>query len=587
MDPQARTFNKPLFILFAIGSLAAVFFLPYFIAQAPSTSHSWTFAYNNRAGIFILLVSIAIGVFWSRGMGLELPEPGRPNPLPKWILACALATVLCGYVAKYFSAGIYGGWGEANYFVGRVWLLDQGKLPYVDFEYAYGVLFLYGPLSLHRLCNLGVAQAYYLFCLLIFLTGTVLLFKVISDSNYPSNVRNNIFLILFIPGTLGILALGANYTFFRFVCPLYFISLFQRALLEGRAPSKLRAQLIAFACTMILLLISPETAIAFAFACAALFACSVYSAAELNRATLISFAGLLLQFAFIFSIARRVRILDTVMSANSNANSFPIAIAPHIVLYCGSLFLCSCFLFVRISQMSLPDLNIGFILVSIPMVAAALGRCDPAHVFWNGLGVFISTLFYFSSDRFRYRRYRMAFLAFLFIIPTLTGSLIGIHRPESGTKRPADSISVDSLYPFWHTEFLAPFGFTPNGMGTTLSARIDYGRYDGTINNDSQESIEETISEMRNNPNGALLLRQGFEGQCETNPAGERLAISLLFGFPYFGRTVHSESIRKPICDFINANYQIMQPPDAQNFNYGLWVRKPVQTTQESAIAHP
>jgi hypothetical protein len=34
-------------------------------------------------------------------------------------------------------------------------------------------------------------------------------------------------------------------------------------------------------------------------------------------------------------------------------------------------------------------------------------------------------------------------------------------------------------------------------------------------------------------------------------------------------------SIRKPICDYILDYYEMAQPPGAQNFDYGLWVRRP------------
>jgi hypothetical protein len=121
---------------------------------------------------------------------------------------------------------------------------------------------------------------------------------------------------------------------------------------------------------------------------------------------------------------------------------------------------------------------------------------------------------------------------------------------------------------------LAPLGYKPNGIGTYLSNRVDYGRYEGLENANTVEAIQEKLSEIRNHPEKALLLPEGFEETCRIDIPAERLEISKLFGFPYLGRAIHPESVRQPICDYISAQYGLAQAPAPENFEYGLWVAK-------------
>lgn len=580
MNPDAKTVNRPLFVLFAACSLAAVFFIPYFVPQTPSTSESWVFGYNNRAGIALLLAAVVTGVWWTRGMGLHLAAPAPAKALSNKILYGAIAATCCACALMYILAGTYGGFEEANYQIDRVWLLEQGKQPYVDFEYAYGAGLLYGPMLLQRIFRVDVAQGYYIFFLLTLVAGTFIFFKLIATCNYPSNLGNKIFLLIYIPGSISILAMGTNYTFLRFASPLYFISVYQGMLFEPGYRSFIRSSLTAAFFTAVLILISPETSLAFVFACPILYVlCAPFAS---RRALLATTGILLLLLGSIFSLAWRLQVFGTMTSAAGNANSFPIAIAPHILFYIMSLFLCGCYLFVRFQNDEFSDRMIGLILVAIPMMAGALGRCDPGHLGWYGLGFIIPIMFLLSNSPGWFRRYRNAYLAFLVVIPFFSSLVVAqpnlfrvlhIWNPSGFASVPAAAISVDSLFPSWKGDFLAPFGFKPNGYGTTLSTRIDYGRYEAPLNNDTAASVQETISEIEAHPEEALLLPKGFDATCNIDPKFERLDLSLLFAFPYFGRAVHTRSIRQPLCDFIVENYQVVQPPTAQTFYWGLWER--------------
>lgn len=411
--------------------------------------------------------------------------------------------------------------------------------------------------------------------------------------------------------------MGTHYTLLRYTCPLFFILTTHRIFEGGGARSRVNAASLAVVFTAILLLISPETAIAFAFACAVIF---LLSTPSLSSSALATFAGFLLTVCVVFWAALKCHVLDTVKASGGGADSFPVAFAPHILLFFASLFVCACYTFRRVSERCVHDNTIGLIAFSIPMIAAALGRCDPGHVLLNGLGIFLASMFYMSNYRIGWKCYKAVFAVVLFLIPALSAtwlllpslarcgfdmltetsenswmrsSLIHIGRVYvahfAGPAKRAkfekalensqhlgipDTIEFTITYPTWHGTFLAPLGYKPNGLGTYLSNQVDYGHFEGFENANTVDAIHEKLAEIKQNPEKALLLPDHFERTCQIDVPTERLEISLLFAFPYFGKAVHPESVRQPICDYILANYRLEQWPTSQNFWYGLWIAK-------------
>lgn len=146
-------------------------------------------------------------------------------------------------------------------------------------------------------------------------------------------------------------------------------------------------------------------------------------------------------------------------------------------------------------------------------------------------------------------------------------------------ERPAipEKIDFAHVYPSWRGTFLAPFGFAPSGLGTYLSDKINYGRYEGFENANTLAAIHEKVAEMNDHPERALLLPEQFEHKCQIDVSAERSKLSALYMFPYLGRAVHPESIRKPVCVYILTHYKLEQEPSEENFWYGLWVAQPVE----------
>jgi hypothetical protein len=618
MDEKARGVNGWLFAAYVVCSLAVVFYVPYLVPQAASTSDSYLFGYNNRAGIVLLLALVAVGAIWTRGLNLEVRAKGASPPVTRKTFLVVLSLVLLGCLAMDGLGGGFGGFGESSYGIDRTWLLSQGRIPYVDFEWPFGAGLLYGPLLLHRLLPVGLVQAYYVFWIVNCLVGIWLLYKVINMVDYPSERKNTIFLLLCgATGCLAVFLMAARYSPVRYAGPLFSILVVDKVLKGSGAGARMYGALLAVAFTAILFLISPEIAIAHAFACACLF---LLSSAKRSVGALLGFAGLVLALGMVGWAALRLHLLDTMRASGSGADSFPICPAPGILLFFAAIFVCACYVVRRFRVGGVEDNSIGLIAFSIPMVAAALGRCDPSHLALNGEAIFLTSMLYVSHYRVAWKWYKAAFVVFMILLPAVGWAMglmslvervsvdrIGERGQEARISREiiAARLKVDavlhrgrhkatlegmvaeapalaagarnadlaaSLYPSWQGRFLAPFGYRPNGYGSDLSGRVDYGRFEGFENANTAAAIQEKLAEIRDHPEEALLLPDHFESLCQIDVAAERHEISSWFDFPYFGKAVHPESLRRPVCEDIVAQYQLEVAPGKENYEYGLWV---------------
>ena len=599
--------------------MAAIFYLPTLVQTAPAMSASYNFGYNNQVGVVLVLLLVAIGAVLNQRSESATMHTRSFSICSSENPYRALIAVLLGCLVMVVFAGRLGGFGESTYFIDRAWMLSQGRIPYVDFEWAYGVSFLYVPDLLHHLLHLDIVQAYYLFWVFNFLLGTVLLFSVVNMVDYPTKSKQTIFLLLYGSSFLSIVCMGINYTYLRFTCPLFFILVVHKLLNRSGSKSRVYAALLSVAFTIILLLISPEIALAHAFACVCLF---LLPAPGRNGRFLAVFAGLLLALMVVFCTALKLHVLDSIKVNGKGADSFPVIFAPHILLFFAALFVCACYVFRRCLERSIQDNTIGLIAFSVPMLAAALGRCDPGHVLVNGEGVFLASMFYVSNYKAAWKLYKTAFVVFLIIIQSYSGmslyvpllkqvgkivlgesnsnsiiirSITYIGRQSitkfgSASKQAmlkavianpplvyTDRVDLNSLYPLWHGTFLAPYGYRPNGFGTYLSNQVDYGHYEGFENANSLDAIHVKLAEIKSHPEKALLLPEHFEDICHFNSPLEKHVIGDLFDFPFIGRAVHPNSICQPICDYILARYRLLQEPTPQYFGYGLWIVKPVE----------
>ena len=583
---ESWNITKLPFVAYALVGLAAIAFLPTLAPSAPTASDSYLFGYNNRVGISLLLLLVAIGVVWTKGIKFGFRSEGASRLVPNRTLAFSLITVLTGCVIMYLFAGRYGGFGESYYLIDRARLLAEGKAPYRDFQFSYGAALLYGPVVIDFLFRTGIANAYYIFWMSNFLLGTFLLFKSVNMVDYPTPRKRQIFLLLYFAGLFAIIRMGTNYTFLRFVPALFFVLVIQRMFKNPADRWNAGPVLASVLFAAILILISPETALAFAFAC--VWIC-LFLRGETALGRGANVATLLAGFSIVFWTAKEFHVLDTVLADAGGADDFPIMMAPHILVFFFAVFVCGCYVYWRIRDRRLRDNTIGLIGYSLPTLAAALGRCDPSHVYWNGLAVFLASMFYVSNRAKAWALYACAFLLFVMLLPNaaefylfvpkqLSGVVYLNNHPEERSKNK----DVLDLFPNYSGKLLAPFGYRPDGLGTLVSARIDYGRYEDLTNVYTPRSVAEKVEEMRQSPEKALVLPEHAFDLCRTNPRKERHYLSVLFVFPYFGRAVHPESVQDPICDYIREKYRVEQEPSQETFWYGIWVPKLTDRLQEA-----
>jgi hypothetical protein len=280
----------------------------------------------------------------------------------------------------------------------------------------------------------------------------------------------------------------------------------------------------------------------------------------------------------------------------------------------------ACYVFRRLAGAGATDNTIALILYSIPMMAAALGRCDSGHVLANGEGILIATTFYLSNTRRVWRWYSAAFVLIFIAFPA--AEVVWVDKPlfvrlgldtlsEGNSNSPVSNalfrlgqryiniavkparqaqlertlenarrggvppvIEFPAVYPGWHGGFLAPFGYRPNGIGTYFSSDIDFGYYDGLENALTEAAIARKVAEMKDHPHKALLLPDQFADLCRVNMDAERHQISMLMEFPYLAKAAHPDSIDAPLCGFILERYRQQDEAAAGNFGYAVWVAK-------------
>src|SRR5215469_3509755 len=321
---ESRKITKLPFAAYALVGLAAIAFLPTLAPSAPTASDSYLFGYNNRVGISLLLLLVAIGVVWTKGIKFGFLSEGASRLVPNRTLAFSLITVLTGCVIMYLFAGRYGGFGESYYLIDRARLLAEGKAPYRDFQFSYGAALLYGPVVIDFLFRTGIANAYYVFWMSNFLLGTFLLFKSVNMVDYPTPRKRQIFLLLYFAGLFAIIRMGTNYTFLRFVPPLFFVLVIQRMFKNPTDRWNAGPVLASVLFAAILILISPETALAFAFAC--VWIC-LFIRGETALARGAKVATLLAGFFVVFWTAKEFQVLDTGLADAGGADDFPIMMA--------------------------------------------------------------------------------------------------------------------------------------------------------------------------------------------------------------------------------------------------------------------
>lgn len=575
-------------------------FLPYLVPQQAVASDAYLFGYNNRAGVVLLVLLAAAAAIRTRGFGLHFSAVRSGTAPSRKALAVCLAVQAAACLGMIRIAGALGGFCESCYEIDRVWLLSQGRLPYTGFEWPFGLGLLYGPLWISRGLHVGVAEGYYVFWMAASLAGVCLLFGVIQRLDFATTRKTAIFVLLFAAFLPSVMGMGAHYTLLRYASPLYFILVVQKAAALHEKPRAAAALSVLF--TTALLLISPEMAIAHAFACFVLLfpRRTVLSPGSLSAAW---YTAMATGIGVLFGVAARLHMLDTLRASGGGADSFPVPLSLPVLFLFAVVFVCACYLVQRWRQ-QLDDNSVALIVVALPLLAAAMGRCDPGHILTNGAGLILAVFLYASQTTRSWRLYCAAFLVAFMAVPSYPDSrlflpLIRAANMETGVMRSGGTLrSVEGLnlhivpgkinlaevYPAAARQagdqiLEAPFAYSPNGFADYHSSELEYGYFKGMENANTPAAVARKIGELAQHPERDLLLPAPSSNLCGVNGPLERQLVTLLFSFPYTAKVSHPESVHQPLCDYIAAHYSLTQPASESSFGYELWTPKPHHPT--------
>jgi hypothetical protein len=604
-----------LIVLFAFIILCffSVFKLPFLVKPFQiAVSSAYDYGFNNSMAIFSIIVFTLAGAiiiltsFKSIIENekdfdlLDVNHKDRMNPKHFGIIF----TIYFLVILVLYLLNAQRGYGEANYFFGKLDRLYLKQAPYIDFEYAYGLLFLYLPkylLDFIKAFGLGPKEAYYFVFLLLNLIGLYSLYHIVNLLNITAKRKTIIFYAIALPAFP--ISLGFNYIFIRFITPFVCIIILDHVFkkLDGyrwRTQAVLLA-LVSFL-TILNFLISTEIGTVFFIATSIYLFLTLLSTR--NRYLLLLILVYLITFSIFLGTQKNYFLALNNFSAGGN--NFAIVPSPSILIYLISLLFISSLFSARYLRYRKDLLLFVLTILNISMMPGALGRCDPIHVFWYGIGVFVVTMAYLaklSLPKLRlFKIYGVSFILVFGLGMTFSGvylwkedlSRIFVKRIESSVSqerilklatRSAELLKMDKdnvrnrLEKHFQgrkvnvSELLSRY----EKIATPLF--IDADTYEYLIRNDKYvpeyysgllnvftvKQIAAKMSTLEDEAHKYILINEECLGlnhrQSIKNEANERKMISWLFLYPFNLKKVRNTSeLYLPLYDYITSNYEMI-----------------------------
>jgi len=234
IQPKNIHFNNAICRTVAIYITLAVLclFIPWLLPVQEVRSESYALGFSNKAFLVCLLFlfmgpiffdfRFARGLLWDGFFEARNEELADYTATAGWLRkAGALFFTVC-VIFLLVNYRNLTGFGEAEYFLLSSALIEAGKVPYKDFEYAYGPFMIY---SIFILKKLGSSAGFALAILVIAesIIGYLSIYFVTSTLfGKQKSAGRLIFFSLFLSTCVSALIAGQNYTFFRFALPLAF-----------------------------------------------------------------------------------------------------------------------------------------------------------------------------------------------------------------------------------------------------------------------------------------------------------------------------------------------------------------------------
>lgn len=589
----------------------ALFYWPYHFRVPEVISGSYYFGYSNRVGQIVVAVWLAL--LATLGPALP-PRDASGKPLTRSTLRKAV--LLTGLVASvlYLGTREVNGVNEAIYFIDRLHLTLAGHLPYKGQEFIYGAGMLYLPALLAWGLHLRVPDAYGLVYVCTAVLGVWLLYKTLCSAVEFPGARRSVFLLFTAANLLNLCSFGLNYSLFRFALPCYLATRVHRALIEGEAR---RAFLLPLPFYGLLLLWSPELGISFGVGMVAYL--GVFGL-RLRPGHWGAFAGLIAGLVALTLLAAWLHVFAGMVGFSHGGYNFPIIPSPFLFLFLLAAGLCAMYVGQawRLGSRSvLPALIAGSCL----SMAAALGRCDMAHVLTAPMGILLAGFLLVSGFRWPRRVVFTVAWLIMFLLPLrgVAAATVNLmakaalpaffgyeqrhgHAPQTtsadtyildkmttalGSRARAQE-KFDDFQAFGRmrgtlnvaevfglpprTPVYAPFGFAPGHQGTSHPPSLDEGYFLAMMDIVSAEDVERKIGEIEQEPKRPMVMLPNFREQCGTTGEDQRALLSGLNGHHYGAPVIHRLSMAVRVCAAIENDFHPAGAATARQFGYQLWL---------------
>jgi hypothetical protein len=450
-----------------LSALSLAWVVPYPEGSTPSPSYR--VGYNNTVAIAGVLTAVLLALLGGMRASRELPGAGEhgeadavanespvgPAPGARGrgltVDSVVLAVSLIGATAvtSWLTWGVP--FADHPYFFTRYAYALQGSAPYLSFDFPYGPVILYAPVVIFRALGSGgidvATGAYYASVALQHAVGALLLGYAMQRLPLA---RRQLRALFWVVGGFTLLNFwnGPNYTLLRFAVPLAAVALLARtrARATGTPASALWAGLVAVAMVFAAAAVSPEMGAAVLVAALAMTGRSAWRRER-------SACWALLPLALIPVGALLVLPIAGAWLADLAGGVFnlPVLPSPYVLLYIASVIIAG---FGAGRRLFATDESaavvVGFAAAGALLVAPALGRADIAHVFWNGIPVFVAAAVVLAAIPGRRYAVYLAGLAVVFVIGAMPMVVLrgwsmtseaasvasdGSHRTESAAWR--------------------------------------------------------------------------------------------------------------------------------------------------------
>ncbi|MGI4853409.1 MAG: hypothetical protein ACRYF4_05085 [Janthinobacterium lividum] len=408
-------------MLIAAVAIPSIFVLPYFFPLAiPVFSPVYTTGGNNRVGaiaaaVLSVLVTLLCWRFRIYSPPIAEVQTDRERMPQRWLWISMAVTTGSAAVLGALMVRLHMYYGDAGYFLTqlRTGLVFHGRL-YRDFEFAYGpVLYQWPALFLRTLgvFHVSAAAAYVVSLCVMEAVGTAMLFYTVGAMPLRRNMKIAAFL------ALSILTLdpqeGLNYTAFRFICSVFTL------VLLSRQKNIRTTSLLAAAGALVNFAISPEMGVAFTGAAV------VYSGYRTWKGGLrwLPVALAAVVGSGLFAVLAGADYFRTLKEFANGGYNMLLEPAPHIYyLLIFAVGLAPTVVAAALASTENSNeaeaehgLILGTFIAGLALLPAALGRCDPLHVSYNGWPLFLLGFVAFDRMRLPARRIWVA-VALLFSV---------------------------------------------------------------------------------------------------------------------------------------------------------------------------